>query len=168
METCPGARLYEVLRHVRPVHQYSARAVATALLERDITMPMRAVLERLHDVGPQTVPQIGRALWITRQGIQAIVDEAKELGHVELQGNPDHRRSRLVVLTDGGRAAYDAVHGDELVRLDRIARDLDPDDIEACVRVLSCLTRELRAVVNPDVPNAGWNTPGPRPGEDVH
>ena len=34
--------LYEVLRHVRPLHQYSAKAVADSLAERDVTMPMRA------------------------------------------------------------------------------------------------------------------------------
>ncbi|WP_157087188.1 MarR family winged helix-turn-helix transcriptional regulator [Piscicoccus intestinalis] len=148
-------RLYEVLRHIRPVHQYSAHAVTDALRDRNVTMPMRAVLERLRDAGPQTVPQIGRSLWITRQGIQAIVDEARHLGYVETRPNPQHRRSHLVALTDSGRAAFDALHAAELTRLDAIAARLDPADIEACVRVLARLTDGLRAMVDPATSDSG-------------
>ena len=67
--------LYELLRHVRPLHQHSAKAVAAALAERDVTMPMRAVLEQLAD-GPHTVPQIARALWLPRQVVQRLTDAA--------------------------------------------------------------------------------------------
>lgn len=162
-----GAALYEVLRHIRPVHQYSARAVATTSAPRGISMPMRAVLERLDDAGPQTVPQVARSLWITRQGVQRFVDEAKALGFVTARPNPGHKRSHLIDLTDAGRAAYRGLHADELATLDRIAAGLDPDDIAACVRVLAHLTRELRGIVDPAAPDAGWETAGPRPGEDV-
>ncbi|MDV3221082.1 MarR family winged helix-turn-helix transcriptional regulator [Intrasporangium sp.] len=160
-------RLYEAIRHIRPVHQYSARAVATSLAAHDITMPMRAVIERLDEAGPQTVPQVARSLWITRQGVQRIVDDAKALGYVETRANPEHRRSHLVVLTESGRAAYAALHESELVTLDGIAAGVSEEDVEACIRVLSHLTHELRERFDTAAPDAGWETPGPRPGEEV-
>ncbi|MFC7403808.1 MarR family winged helix-turn-helix transcriptional regulator [Georgenia alba] len=147
--TSSGERLYDAVRYIRPVHQYSAQVVTEALAGSELTMPMRAVLERLHDVGPQTVPQIARWLWVTRQGVQRLVDDAKRLGHVETRPNPEHRRSHLVVLTEAGRRAYERVHEDELQVLDRIASGLTPGDVDACVRVLSHLTEELRARVDP-------------------
>lgn len=143
----PGVRLYDVLRRIRPVHELSARAVSDGLADTDLTVPMRAVLERLHDDGPQPVPAIARSLFVTRQGVQALVDEAKRLGYVETRPNPSHRRSHLIVLTEAGHTAYESVHAAELVRLDRLATDLDPDDVEACVRVLDHLVRGLAAGV---------------------
>lgn len=145
-----GEALYDVLRRIRPVHELSARAVTAALAERDISMPMRAVLERLDDSGPQTVPAIARWLWVTRQGVQALVDEAKRLGYLESLPNPSHRRSHLISLTERGRTAYRSVHEAELATLDRIGAPLDGADIAACVRVLDHLVAELRAVVHPD------------------
>ena len=141
-----GASLYDAIRLVRPVHQLSARVVTATLADHDITMPMRAVIERVHDAGPQTVPQIARSLWITRQGVQRLVDDARRLGHLEARPNPDHKRSPLIALTEAGRAAYERLHAEELARLDRIAAALDTDDIAACVRVLDHLVAELRRI----------------------
>lgn len=139
-----GERLYDVLRLVRPVHQLSAQLVTDRLTGSDLTVPMRAVLERLHDNGAMPVPQIARELFITRQGVQAVVDEARALGLVELQDNPAHRRSRLVVLTEQGRAAYVDLHRAELEELAGIATHLAPDDVEATIRVLTRLVPAIR------------------------
>lgn len=110
-------------------------------------MPMRAVLEQLHDDAALTVPQLARALFITRQAIQTVVDEAHDLGLVELRDNPAHQRSRLVVLSEAGRAAYLALHRHELNDLAQIAAELDPSDIEATVRVLGQLIPTIRTRV---------------------
>jgi len=80
-----GEYIYAVLRRIRPVHELSARAVTAALAGSDITMPMRAVLEQLYDAGPLTVPAIARRLFVTRQGVQVLVDEAKRLGYTDAQ-----------------------------------------------------------------------------------
>lgn len=162
-----GERLYEVLRYVRPVHQYSAHVVAAALEPRGITMPMRAVLERLHDAGPLTVPQIARSLWITRQGVQKLVDAAKALDLLTVQENPHHKRSHLIALTGHGRESYDQLHHEELAQLEHLAIDLDPNDVEAAIRVMGHLTRSLRAMQDPDAPTAGLDAPGPKPGEEI-
>lgn len=143
-------RLYDAIGYIRPIHQLSAQLVTSQLAGGSITMPMRAILERLVEDGPRTVPQLAGALWITRQGVQRIVDEAKDLGYVETRTNPEHKRSHLIALTDRGSAAYRSLHGDELVRMDDIAAGLDSADIDACVRVLAHLTSELRTLVHAD------------------
>ncbi len=160
-------RLYEVLRHIRPVHQYSARAVEQSLADRELTMAMRAVVEQLHERGPQPVPGIARSLWLSRQAVQRLVDQARAAGYVEQRPNPAHRRSPLIALTDHGRQTFDQLHAEELERLEGLAAEVDPDDIEACLRVLAHLTRSLRSSADPEQPDAGWTVPGPRPGEEV-
>ncbi|MGO1974638.1 MAG: MarR family winged helix-turn-helix transcriptional regulator [Propionibacteriaceae bacterium] len=134
-----GSELYEVLRRIRPVHDLAARVVTESLEGRELTMPMRAILERLHEVGDQTVPDLARWLSVSRQGIQVVVDEARRLGHVQSQPNPSHRRSHLISLTGRGRTAFEELHADELGRLAGVAAEFSADDIAACVRVLDQL-----------------------------
>ena len=143
-----GADLYQVLRRVRPVHDLSARVVTETLQDNELTMPMRAVLERLHDVGDQTVPQLARWLSASRQGVQVVVDEAKRLGHLESRANPEHRRSHLITLTAQGRTAFESLHADELERLDAVADGLEPADIRTCVRVLDQLVAGLESMTD--------------------
>ena len=141
--TSEAEQLYEVLRHVRPLHQWSAKVVADALAEHDVTMPMRAVLEQLAG-GPQTVPQVARALFLPRQVVQRLADAAADLGYLRFTDNPAHRRSRLAELTDAGRRVFTEIHDRELGRLAPLAARLDPGDITACVRVISALTAHAR------------------------
>lgn len=101
-------------------------------------MPMRAILEQLTG-DPQTVPALARSLYVTRQGVQAFVDQAKALGYVETLPNPAHQRSHLIALTEAGRDAFARIHDGELANLDAIADGLTADDIEVCVRVLDHL-----------------------------
>lgn len=144
-----GVELYEVLRRIRPVHDLAARVVTQTQQGSEITMPMRAVLERLHEVGDQTVPEMARWLSVSRQGVQTVVDEAKRLGHVEARANPSHRRSHLISLTARGRTAFTALHADELERLTALAHGIPADDIEACVRVLDQLVVGLAGLADP-------------------
>lgn len=163
----PHELLYDVLRHVRPLHQYSAKVVADAQQDSAITMPLRAVLERLSDHGPATVPQIARALWVARQAVQRLVNDAMELGLVHRIPNPAHRRSLLIELTADGRAAFDEIRDREAVALRAIAADLDAADIAACVRVVRHLTVTLRRVAEAGPTDQGWPVPGPHREEDL-
>jgi len=155
-----------VLRHVRPLHQYSAKAVAGSLAEHEVTLGMRAVLERLGD-GPRTVPQVARSLWLPRQVVQRLADTAVQLGFVRFADNPAHRRSKLAELTGRGREVFAEIHDRELADLRELADRLDPDDIEAAVRVISALTEHTREVARRRGDDHGWSTPGPRPGEEI-
>jgi DNA-binding MarR family transcriptional regulator len=135
--------LYAVFTCIRPVHQLSARIVAASLVEEHLSVPVRAVLERLFASGPQTVPQVARWLLVPRQVAQRLADEAAALGLVEWTPNPAHRRSKLARLTDTGRATFDRIHTAELARLQPIADRLPAEDVAACVRVLARLVVEL-------------------------
>ena len=70
----------------------------------------RGILVDLDRLGPQTVPQMARARPVSRQHIQALVDQLAEEGHVEFAENPAHRRSHLVRMTRKGQDLIDAMN----------------------------------------------------------
>ncbi|MFF2628604.1 MarR family winged helix-turn-helix transcriptional regulator [Kitasatospora griseola] len=109
---------------------------------------IRAVLDLLHDHGPMTVPQRGRARTLSRQFVQRMVNDAAARRLVELVPNPAHQRSSLIRLTEPGRAAITAVLDRERAVLRRAADDLTDTEIDACLRVTS---RLLHVVGDADV-----------------
>ncbi len=147
--TTQGEAAYAVMRHVRPLHLQAARAVTAELKGEPVTMGIRALLERLCDSGPQTVPQIAAWLDVTRQAVQRVVDEARALGYVEVRDNPAHRRSHLVAPTVKGHDAFERLHADELTTLAKVAAGIERTDLLTCAAVLEKLTDALTARSRP-------------------
>ncbi|HEX5510917.1 MAG TPA: MarR family transcriptional regulator [Actinomycetales bacterium] len=145
-----GELAYEVLRSVHPLNMFSARAVSKALSDKDITMAMRAVMEIVVDNGPRTVPQMARTLGVARQSVQRLVDEAVSLGYLATVDNPEHRRSRLVALTDSGRNAFEDLHAVELTNLRAMTDDLDQTELEITARTLATLAERIRRFAEPE------------------
>src|SRR5713226_7486871 len=56
----------------------------------------------------QTVPDIARAMGLTRQSVQRVANELVESGLLERSGNPRHARADLMRLTDKGIGTYEA------------------------------------------------------------
>lgn len=56
---------------------------------------------------PLPVAQIARNMGLSRQAVQRSTNEMAALGLVQTLENPDRRRSKVVALTDEGRAAYE-------------------------------------------------------------
>jgi len=109
----------------------------------------RAALQLLQRYGPQTVPQIARARFSSRQNIQILINRLQQEGLVEFVTNPDHKRSALVRLTNHGQAAI-AEAEKVLAELNtRILPSFSQSELSSATEVLS----RLRALLRPgDVP----------------
>jgi DNA-binding MarR family transcriptional regulator len=94
----------------------------------EISGSMRGVLRDLKANGPLTVPQMARRRPVSRQHIQAIVNELLRAGLVELAENPRHKRSRIVQLTRAGDEAMQEIVAREQAVLNEI--DLPVDDAQ--------------------------------------
>ena len=57
--------------------------------------------------GPLTAAQIARDKGLQRQGVQRLVDVLSAEGVLEFAPNPNHRRAKLVRMTDTGLGAYE-------------------------------------------------------------
>ena len=94
--------------------------------EEPVTLGMRAVMEFLARNGPAAVPDIARSRHVTRQHIQALVNELLELRLVSLDENPAHRRSALVRLTPEGKKGIERMKRRERQFFDGLALKARP------------------------------------------
>src|SRR5262245_36784891 len=90
------------------------RIVADQIHHRgEMTGPLRSILRGLDKLGEQTVPQMARARAVSRQHVQALVNQLVEERLVELISNPAHKRSPLARLTQLGKRTVDAMNRNE-------------------------------------------------------
>ena len=75
----------------------------------DISGSMRGVMRELKHHGPLTVPQMARRRPVSRQHIQAIVNDLQRAGLASLAANPRHKRSKIVQLTLKGEEALNHI-----------------------------------------------------------
>jgi len=109
-----------------------------------LTAPMRAVLELLLREGPRTVPEMARLRGVSRQHVQQQVDALLERGLLERLGNPAHKRSPRLALTDEGRALIQNTRARELDVLGRMQVGVSDHAAQEAAHVLSAWRTALR------------------------
>ncbi len=103
------------------------------------------LLRSLAESGPQTVPALARARPVARQHIQRMANEMAAQGLVEFTANPAHKRSRLLSLTPEGASLYTALSARMSELAERLAEDMDIDDLKTTVATLRTFARKLAA-----------------------
>lgn len=131
--------LYEVIRHVRPLHRELARMLHRELEGTGITVGMRAIMEVLDELGPTPVPGIARTLRVPRQSVQRTVNVLTEEKLVERRENHAHRRSPRITLTKKGTSTFQKIRAREDEVLADVVKKLPAGEIEACLHVVEVL-----------------------------
>ncbi|MBF8721771.1 MarR family winged helix-turn-helix transcriptional regulator [Pseudomonas guariconensis] len=97
---------------------------------------------------PKTAAQIGREIGLSRQGTLWNVQELVDHGFVELIHNPDHRRAKLVSLTDQGRTKLAEITNHQISWVNALALNFEKGDLDLAVGVLSQLSKVLRLPIS--------------------
>jgi DNA-binding MarR family transcriptional regulator len=92
---------------------------------------------------PLPVAGIAREMGITRQSVQRITDLVVAEGYAEYRDNPAHRRAKLVMLTEQGRAAMKRIGPDHAKAARALARALGHVEFEAALQSLQRLSSGL-------------------------
>jgi DNA-binding MarR family transcriptional regulator len=92
---------------------------------------------------PLTVPQIARRMGLTRQSVQASVNRLLSDGLVEAEENPDHRRSRMIRLSELGRAKYARLDRRQARWINALAAGLKTPELSTAARILEELGTRL-------------------------
>ena len=108
----------------------------------EIASGKRGILASLDSSGPQTVPQMARARPVSRQYVQALVNELAKEGCVEFSENPAHKRSRLVQLTSKGRDLFHSMVRREVKLISRLKLDIPEKELKTAASVLRAV-REM-------------------------
>ena len=149
MATTEAKRLYRVVREVRGAFHALKQASDVLHAGRQVAAAERAVMERLAEGGPLTVPQMARARSCSRQHIQARVDALASRGLVRARDNPAHRRSPLIELSEKGAALFADMRAAEAVVLERSSHELCGADLAVTARTLAALSAALKTEDRP-------------------
>jgi DNA-binding MarR family transcriptional regulator len=128
--------LSQVVDEVRLLCNVMAQATEQLHKEEPVTVSMGAVLAFLARSGPATVPTVARDRGVTRQHVQALVNDLLELRLVSLDENPAHRRSVLVCLKPRGRRLLKRIEQRERKFFSRLDLKVGPDDLRRTGKTL--------------------------------
>lgn len=92
---------------------------------------------------PQTVPQIARAMGLTRQAVQRLVDAMYNDGFLEFQTNPDHKRARLIMLSQRGVKSYAQLDKKQIEWAKKCSAKLSKKELDTTLSVLRKVSEYL-------------------------
>jgi len=101
---------------------------------------------------PLPVAGIAREMGLTRQSVQRIADILVERGLAEYRDNPAHRRAKLLVPTEAGRAAVGRIgpgHAGAAGRLATVAGEETLAGAVATLHALSAALDQIEAAPGP-------------------
>ena len=103
--------------------------VEAKLSEIGLSLAKLAALHRLSEAG-ESLPlgQLAERLSCVKSNVTQLVDRLEADGLVARAADPNDRRSRLAVLTDGGRAAYEKGRRIQLDVEEALFGALTPDE----------------------------------------
>ena len=84
-----------------------------------------------------------QVIGLSRQNVQRIANELESQGVLQFEPNPHHRRAKLVLLTEHGRALYDAAAKRQRPWANALANGLPIASVEAARDLLRTLRRRL-------------------------
>ncbi|MBY0506593.1 MAG: MarR family transcriptional regulator [Bryobacteraceae bacterium] len=91
----------------------------------------------------QSVAQIGRQMGLARQNVQRLANLLEEEGLVEYAPNPDHRRAKLVCLTQRGKKAVKELARRQAVWANQTSSRVNLAEIEVALKALRALRASL-------------------------
>jgi len=137
--------MYQLVWWTRRLFQ-QLRVTSEELMEgTGINASQRAVLEFLYGHPAQTVSHMAREKDLSRQHNQTVVNNLLELGLVEAQDNPAHKRSPLIMLTAEGKKRFQKITRKEAKVLADMAEAFDEQAIATSSDTLKSIHDYLQA-----------------------
>ncbi|MBO9631418.1 MAG: MarR family transcriptional regulator [Shinella sp.] len=88
------------------------------------------------DHAPMTVADAGRALGMSRQGVQRVADLLEKDGLITYADNPAHQRAKLMALTESGKAALETIQARQAVWANALGEILGKKEIAAATQIV--------------------------------
>ncbi|WP_159931023.1 MarR family winged helix-turn-helix transcriptional regulator [Oceanicoccus sp. KOV_DT_Chl] len=98
--------------------------------------------------GELTVADVARRMNLQRQTVQRFADALVDSGMIAYSVNPDHKRARLLSITEDGEAALTTIEQRELIWAKNVAASLGTHEIESAVKALAAIRGDLTVLSN--------------------
>ncbi len=137
--------LGELVREL-PFAYFRLRAAGDELAARaGQTTGKWGLMRSLAEDGPRTVAQLARSRPVARQWVQRLANELAAQGLIEFAHNPNHRRSKLMVLTRKGERILERMEASLAAWSAEMSHGFDERSVRAAVSALRRLREELAA-----------------------
>ncbi len=130
---------YDIVWLIRRLFRAMGNAVDTHLKEDQLTAAHRAVMEFLFAGELLSVPEIAGKYQVSRQHVQTTVNELLARDLIKAVPNPNHKRSRLMRLSELGRATFIEIRRNEAAIIEKVFAVLDETQIDVTRRSLLAL-----------------------------
>jgi len=125
-------------------HKMLESLLAASAPEQGMAKRERGLLKLLSDGGGIGVPSMARALGVTRQHVQVLINNLSARGHVVRAHNPAHKRSPLFTLSADGVVYRNTLEGKRQAALAALGAGLDTTTLYDTVQGLRRLRRALQ------------------------
>ncbi len=142
--TPKGAAVTALILYTFRTNGRLLRAGDNLCRELEITSARWQVLGAILDT-PKTVAQIAREFELTRQGVLPVVRSMVKDGVVELVNNPNHRRAKLVKMTNRGRAIYKELLKRQATWVNDLGKTFTVSELKQAADVLNRLGDAVRS-----------------------
>jgi DNA-binding MarR family transcriptional regulator len=137
--------LGELVREL-PFAYFRLRAAGDELAARaGQTTGKWGLMRSLAEDGPRTVAQLARSRPVARQWVQRLANELAADGLIEFAENPNHRRSKLMVLTRKGERVLGRMEASLAQWTAEVSRGVDVRSMRAAVSALRRFREQLAA-----------------------
>jgi DNA-binding MarR family transcriptional regulator/GNAT superfamily N-acetyltransferase len=134
---------------VRSFNRFYTREIGLlnrSLPATDLSLPEARVLYELAQApqGGRTAAEIGRALGMDKAHLSRIVGRFLARGLATSQVSPDHRKHRLLTLTDVGRRVFAAAEAAARAQVDALLKPVDADGRNRLIEAM----RDIRVALS--------------------
>lgn len=137
-----GVHLWLVMwKAFRAMEAHADRSIAGL----GLCMSDFGVLEALLHKGPLPVKALGRKVLLTSGSMTAAIDRLERRGWVVRENDPGDRRSRVVHLTEAGRATIEELFASHERDMEQAVKDLSWDERSAAIEILKKLGQTAEA-----------------------
>ena len=148
IESDPPGRLFEQLgEEIVRLNVLLASGLDRLMEHLDLS---RALWQVLRAVGsaPSPMAQIARDLKLTRQSVRRSANVLEDKGLVEFQDNPDHRRAKLVAMTEQGASVLEHAEKRQADWASDISKGLKSEDLTAALYVIRVVGDRQQRTMN--------------------
>jgi DNA-binding MarR family transcriptional regulator len=137
------ARALDFLRRLWGLDHALDSASKRMLRDLGVTGPQRVVLRLVVEAGEMGPTEIAEQMMHHPATTSALLKKLEESGFIVRRESREDRRRTVVVATEAGRALGVLRTGTIEARVGEVLKDLEPEDVAACERVLQALSRAL-------------------------
>lgn len=94
---------------------------------------------------PLTVPQIARLMGQSRQAVQKVVNAMHKDGFLALENNPDHKRAKLVLLTNKGKEVYSNLEKKQIPWANQCSDRLNATELKTTLATLQNISHHFES-----------------------